>query len=368
MTSYQSVVTILDSKLRLLGRQNNVVCHVASSGDSAERRNAAVPHIAVQIPRSVRPWQDLRAVVRLCRIIRKNGYDIVHTHTAKAGMVGAIAGWLAGTPTVHTYHGLPFFSTQNRISHALYKLLETIACRFRSAVLSQNKADFNTLKSMKSIRCPVYFEGNGIDPWHIRQNALESCKSVEHIFSKGKTRILCVARLEPVKHLETVLEAVRFLNMSGLPSECVIAGKGPLQEDLERLIVAKNLENSVRIVYSPFVHSLIDQSDIGVLSSEKEGIPRGLMEAMALRKPVLATDVLGTNELVVNGKTGILVPFGDQNAFNRALQTLVLEKNLRESYGEAGYERVLEHFSERRIVGLWMDVYGKILGLPVASR
>jgi glycosyltransferase involved in cell wall biosynthesis len=367
-TAYQSVVTILDNKLRLLAGRGDVVCHAASSPDPADTRPPAVHYLAVAIPRSIRPWHDIMAIAKLSKILRKNKYDIVHTHTAKAGMVGAIAARLTGTPTVHTYHGLPFFSGQNKILYSLYKLFEINACRFRSAILSQNKMDFEALKGMKSIQCPVFFEGNGVEVSQIEKSASENSACVERMFTSGKTRIVCIARLEPVKHLETVINAIQFLNQSGLASECVIAGKGALQGDLERLISVRNLDRSVKIVYSPFIHSLIQQADIAVLSSEKEGIPRGLMEAMALKKPVVATDVVGTNELVVNGKTGFLVPFGDQHAFNASLRKLIMDKGLRESFGEAGYKRVIEHFNENKIVDLWMDIYGQILRLPITSK
>lgn len=86
---------------------------------------------------------------------------------------------------------------------------------------------------------------------------------------------------------------------------------------------------------------------------------------MALKKPVVATDVVGTNELVVNGKTGFLVPFGDQHAFNAALRKLAMDKSLRERYGEAGYKRVTEEFDENKIVDLWIDVYKRVLGISV---
>lgn len=276
-TAYQSMVTILSGKLRLLAGHPAISLHVASSPDPDDARKPSGDFTSVSIPRTIRPFQDFLAIVALVRLMRKNRFDIVHTHTAKAGMAGAIAGWLTNTPTVHTYHGLPFFFAQNKILYVLYQVLEIVACRFRSAVLSQNRMDYEALKKMKSIRCPVFFEGNGVNAGQIEKSAGDNGAHVERMFSSGKIKIVCVARLEPVKHLETVINAVQFLNKSGSAGECVIAGKGPLKEDLERLISVRNLDRSVKIVYSPYIHSLIKLADIAVLSSEKEGIPRGLM-------------------------------------------------------------------------------------------
>ncbi|HUI93285.1 MAG TPA: glycosyltransferase [Chitinivibrionales bacterium] len=364
-TAFQSIVTILAGKLRILSTREGIVCHAASSPDPEEARVPAVRHFAIDIPRTIRPWRDIEAVIRLRAVIRENGYDIVHTHTAKAGMAGAFAARLCGTPCVHTYHGLPFFYGQSTALHNLYKVLETGACRIRSAVLSQNRTDFDALKGMKSIRCPVFFEGNGVDAGQIEKSSLAQSGAAGPVFSQGKTKIICVARLEPVKRLETVINAVQFLNRAGVASECVIAGKGALRADLERLIAVRNLERSVKIVYTPFIHALVKQADVAVLASEKEGIPRGLMEAMALKKPVVATDVVGTSELVVNGETGILVPYGNQHAFNEALKKLSLDKNLREKYGQAGHKRIREHFDENKIVDLWVDIYKRVLKIAV---
>jgi Glycosyltransferase len=85
------------------------------------------------------------------------------------------------------------------------------------------------------------------------------------------------------------------------------------------------------------------------------------MEAMALNKPVVATDVVGTNELVLNEKTGILVPFNDQDKFNEAILRLINDAALRLRLGKSGHQRIVEFFSESTIAGLWTEQYGKQL-------
>ena len=112
-TTYQSLVSILDTKLRLLSREPDIELCVASSfEDPEETRKPPGNYYPVHIARAISLFEDAASVVRLYRYIRKQKFDIIHTHTAKAGMVGALAGWLAGVPVVHTYHGLPFFIGQ----------------------------------------------------------------------------------------------------------------------------------------------------------------------------------------------------------------------------------------------------------------
>jgi glycosyltransferase involved in cell wall biosynthesis len=125
----------------------------------------------------------------------------------------------------------------------------------------------------------------------------------------------------------------------------------------------------VKIVYTPYIHSLISKADVVVLSSKKEGVPRSIMEAMALRKPIVATDVPGTNELVVNGETGILVPFGDQEALNEAALRLLIDKSLGAKLGEEGRTRVVSQYSgEKGIVALWVKTYEEVLCRARSTR
>ena len=362
-TTYQSLVSILDTKLRLLSREPDIELCVASSfEDPEETRKPPGNYYPVHIARAISLFEDAASVVRLYRYIRKQKFDIIHTHTAKAGMVGALAGWLAGVPVVHTYHGLPFFIGQGRLRHSFYKCGEIALSRFRKALFSQNRLNYDQIKKIRLINRPVISEGNGILNDAIEYSAGMYKEKVQGFFDSNLPHLLCISRLEPVKALEKVIDAVRYLREKNMPVECIIAGKGYLKKPLEERIRKYNLEKSIIITYTPFIHSLIAKADVMLLTSKKEGVPRGLLEAMALRRPVVATDVQGTNELVVDGVTGILVPFDDQDALNKAVLALLNDKPLQARLGEAGRGRVLEGFSgEEETVRLWVQTYEKIL-------
>ncbi len=362
VTSYQSVVTILHGKLGLLGRRSDVVCHVASSADPAEPRTPAVPHFAVQIPRSIRPWQDLKAVARLKTIITENGYNIVHTHTAKAGIIGALAAYIAKTPSVHTYHGLPFYEGQGALAYRFYRILETAVSFLRKAVFCQTWCDAQSLKRLRIFGCRVYYEGNGVDVAAIVDSAEKNGPSAEALFAGPGAKILCVSRLEPVKNLSMVIDAAVRLRQEKTAFRLILAGKGVLEGRLKREIRGKGLAGCVSIRYTPHIHALVNKADIVVLSSVKEGIPRGLMEAMALKKPVVATDVAGTNELVVEGVTGFLVPLNDQEAFTERIVRLINDPELRKRMGQEGFARIQKEFNESAIVDAWCGCYRRILG------
>jgi glycosyltransferase involved in cell wall biosynthesis len=290
--------------------------------------------------------------------MRKEKFDVVHTHTAKAGIVGALAAFLAHVPLVcHTYHGLPFYDGQRKHVYLIYKWLELFFSIFRHTIYSQNRRDYGVLKKISFLQSEVVFEGNGVDCEAINVNVKRDRFKIKGYFKDSVFRLLCVARLERVKRLEKFIQLVGSLKSKEMEVSAIIAGKGEDGDRLEKLIVENGVADICKIVYTPHIHALIAASDVVVLTSEKEGIPRSIMEAMALKKPVVATDVLGTQELVVNGATGYLVPLEDQDKFVSSVSELYGNADLRKSMGEAGYQRVVAEFNERNIVSLWITRY-----------
>lgn len=363
VTTFQSVVTILDSKLARLEAEPGMELHVASSfEDPAETRKPRGIHHTIRIPRTISPIQDLAAIISLYRLMRRHRFDVVHTHTAKAGIVGVVAARLAGVPLIcHTYHGLPFYEGQKKRSYRLYRALEAFFCCFRQVVFSQNKRDFETLKTIPSIAGKTVFEGNGVDVETVQANAERERAAGEALFTGTGARILCCARLEPVKRLEKVVGLMEALKARGVAAQCVIAGKGEDQGRVEGLIREKGVAESMKVAYTPAIHALMAASDIVVLTSEKEGIPRSLMEAMALGKPVVATDVPGTDELVKDKETGFLVPLEDQAALVERVEGLIKDPELRRKMGEAGLKRVTAGFNDKVIAELWLKGYNNYL-------
>ncbi len=362
VTTYQSVVTILYDKLNLLNKDPDINVEIASSfEDDTEKRIPPVKHCTISISRKIDVIKDAVAVVNLYKYVKKEQYTIIHTHTAKAGVVGAVAGFLAGIPVIHTYHGLPFYANQNRITYACYYGIEIVLSFLRATILSQNRSDYELLKKNKLINHKVILEGNGVDIDSLEKSAETLYDDPEQFIDKKHCLIVCVARFEPVKKIETIISAVEWLLHEKKRVKCIIAGKGGMEAQLKKIISDKQLGKHIRLIYTPNIHFLIKRADVFVLASEKEGIPRSVMEAMALKKPVVATDVLGTNELVVHDKTGLLVPLGDQNAMNRALMKILDNEDLRYQYGTMGRERIEKNFSEKKVVDLWIKLYRDII-------
>ncbi len=360
---YRGAVGILETKLVALDSYDDLDITLITPPELEDLKlpPTAVRHISVPMVRSIKPIADLWSVWKLYKLFRREQFDIVHTHCAKPGVVGAIAARMAGVPLiVHTYHGLPFFEGQSPIRYHEYRLFENLVCKIRHHVFSQNHRDIPECIKMMGSPDKVSYEGNGINAEEVRARAHRDIKLAESDFPASQIRIALVSRLEPVKRINDFLRACALLVQDGVAISAVIAGCGPLESTLHRELEDLGLTGKVHMLgWATHAVSIVAASDIVALTSEKEGIPRSLLEAMALGKPIVATDVLGTQELVVNGQTGFLTPLGEPRAIADKIKLLSSNTELRERFGQAAKVRVEKHFNDVKIADFLRDFYLK---------
>lgn len=358
---------ILRDKLRLLHERGYEVTLISSEEGTSAAMLAACPFrwLLVPMSRAIEPLSDLRSIAALSRLLRRERFDIVHTHTAKAGLIGRVAARIAGVRSiVHTSHGLPFYDGQPRLTYQLYRLLEKLAALFCDALASQNAEDAAALRRLAPWR-PVYTEGNGVDLERldrlaagVTEGELAALRDA-HGIARDRPVLLMAARFEPVKDHHLLLDAMRLVKQRrGLVFTTVLAGKGPLAAEIRERVVAEGLAGDVVFVgQQRCMVPWLKLADAATLTSAKEGIPRFLMEAMALGKPVLATDVLGTRELVVHGETGVLVPYRRADRLADALEGLLAAPDALLRMGAAGRRRIEAEFTEARVVDRLHHMY-----------
>lgn len=362
VTAYGSAITILDSKLRALNAKSDLdVCVISSPADNQEKRHPAVRHISVNMARTIRPLMDIKSIWQLYRVFKREKFDIVHSHTAKAGFITAVAAKLAGVPLVlHTHHGFSFLGGENTLRYYVQHFLEKIASLFRDHTFTQNRGDISECISLMGSRSKVTFEGNGVDVEFVNKSAEEQLLDAQADYPGEGLKLVLLSGLKLIKRVADFFKVVDKLRQEGLKVSCVIAGTGVLEQQLKNQLAERELAQCVNMVgFSTRPHGLIKASDIVLLCSEREGIPRSAMEAMALQRPVVATDVLGTQELVVNGQTGFLVPLGDIDAMAEKVKLLAKDASLRKKMGAAGLQRVKDHFSDVKIAEFLADFYAQ---------
>ena len=351
--------------LRAKGVDNRIVC---SDGPYVRPlRSLGIPVATLPIPRGMNPFLLAWSLMGLWLHLRRVKPDLVHTHCSVPGIVGRIAARLAGVPVVvHTVHGFAFHGGSRGPLHALAIAVERLGARFTDLLLCQNREDMTQVERYGIIaRERLRWIGNGIA---IERFPLPAARP-----EAGRPVVItCVARLEPVKNHTLLLEAARILKDREKPFELWLVGGGQGRARARSLCAAWGLGAHVRFLgYRDDVPALLQRSDIGVLTSLKEGIPRAALEAMAAGLPFVATRVTGTKEVVRHGDTGLLVELGDARGLAAALERLIDDPALRSHMGARGREVVRAEFDEAEIVSRLEHIYRdglerRGIGVPAA--
>ena len=344
--------------MRARGMDNRIMC---MPGPYVQVLNdQGIPTVAVDMPRAVNPLFMVVALFQMIGYMRRERIDVVHTHCSMPGILGRLAARLAGVPVIiHTIHG---YHLHDRMSPALvrvYMWAEKFVGGFTHLMLSQNRTDMEVVRRGRFVAPErLRLIGNGIDLRRFRPVPREPDPS-------GAVTLLCTARLEPVKNHPMLFEAVRRVIESGRQARLWLVGDGDLRQDYQVRCAAIGIAGAVEFLgYRNDIEAVLAQTDVAVLTSVKEGIPRAMLEAMAMKIPVVATRVVGTEETVADGETGFLVPLDDVEAFADRLCRLIDDPELRRRMGEAGRAWVEAHFDEDVIVEDLARTYRHLLSSP----
>ncbi|MBU0468553.1 MAG: glycosyltransferase family 4 protein [Candidatus Omnitrophica bacterium] len=318
-----------------------------------------------ELQREINPWLDLLAFIKLCNKIKKGNYDIVHTHSSKAGILGRWAAKLAGVKhIVHTPHGHVFHSYFSRFLTAIFLLLENFTANITDKIITltiKGKLEHIKYGIAKPSKFVQIYSGVDFSSISINNDLSQNIKNELKI---GHDAIVfgTVTRLEPIKGNDFLIEAMPEVIKVIPNAYLVIVGDGSEKEDLFDLSAALNVHNNIRFVGSKHnKYDFINMFDIFVLSSLNEGMGRAILEAMYCKKPVIASDTGGIPELVVEGKTGMLVTPGDSKALSEAMITLAKNKDRIVSYGNSGNKLANNMFSIKTMISKIENLYESLL-------
>jgi len=344
---------------------------VCSPGPLIPKDEENSDHIKIKtIPMTQRitPVQDFVSLVRLYRFIRREHFDVVHTHSLKGGMLGRIAARLAGVPVIiHTVHGFYFHDEMPPRQRAFWKAVERVGMRFGHYALSQNQEDVETATNERICRSGrIRFLGNGInldefDPGQF-SDGRRRAKRAELAVPENAKIVAISGRLVVEKGYQEFIEAASIIRQQR--SDVFFWAMGASQPDRQNTISGvlfedPELENSVTFLgMRSDMPELYAAMDVFVLPSHgREGVPRVLIEAATMGLPLVATNVRGCREVVIDGKTGLLVPPRDSEALTKAILRLLDDESLAKQLGRAAREHALERFDEvvtfERIVSVY---------------
>lgn len=318
-----------------------------------------------------KPGKDWRCYGRLWRALRTLKPDLVQTYNIGTLDLAPIVKLARVRRLVHAEHGRD--ASDPKGENPTYLRLR----RWMAPLIDRYVAVAPELQRWLTDRAhirrsKVVYIANGIDAAKFNLPRVDSGVRTRlgDFAPPGTVLVGNVARLDKVKDQAGLLSAFKLLHDEAAHADCrlLIAGDGPQREELERQIAELGLTRSVRLLGNRSdVAELLAECDVFALSSIAEGMPVTLLEAMAARLPVVATDVGGVALVVEAGVTGTLVPAGDPRAMANALRTYVADPPLRHQHGNAGCARVAAQFSLSAMVAAYVKLYDGLLGQPACA-
>jgi glycosyltransferase involved in cell wall biosynthesis len=325
------------------------------------RRLGITPVVIPEMVREISPARDAVALARLHRLISDGGFDVVHTHTSKAGVLGRIAARLAGAPAVvHTPHGHVFDGYFGRVSTRLFVEVERILADRTDAMIAISdrcRADHLRLGVGSPERFVTIPSGIPAPPQD--RDAARGAMGLDG----GELAIGCVGRLAPVKGQAILLDAFARLARRRPDARLVLVGDGPCRDELHAMAARLNLDGTVRFLgLRDDASALLAGFDLYVQPSLNEGMGRALAQAMAVGVPVIATDAPGPAALIGTGGAGLLVPAGDPGALAAAIESQLHDEPRRLVAGESARKRAVEFWNEDDMVDAIEALYFRLLG------
>ncbi|MEJ2725219.1 MAG: glycosyltransferase family 4 protein [Deltaproteobacteria bacterium] len=312
------------------------------------------------------PFNDVPALLDLYAFLRKQGYDVIHTHNSKAGFIGRLAGKLARVPViVHTVHGFAFHDQEPPWRQALFRNMERFAAHwcdkmvFISQPLIHWALEEGIAKNSKMIKV---YSGIELDRFHpVRAEEKKRIRKKWGIGPRDPV-IGMVSKLWEGKGHAVLIQAFREIKREMERARLVIVGEGYLHGELIALVNRLGLKDSVLFTgFQMDVFEIIATFDVAVLPSFFEGMGRVLLEAMAMEKPVVASRVGGIPDLVEDGVNGFLVNPGRVRELKGGLLKVLRDKKLARKLGKQGRKKTSERFSAEIMVQSIDRIYRELL-------
>lgn len=318
------------------------------------------------IVRKISPLKDLKVLLRLFSIIRKERFDVTHFHSSKMGIIGRISAWLANCPNIlFTVHSWGINEYQNPIKRILFGFLEKFTYSISDKVICvskfvQDKGIYNNwIDNRKSL---------------VIHNGIDDCSSTEsNIRIKLKvpddTCLVCtIMRLREPKMPMFTIKVVSELANRGYNVKLLIIGDGPLRSECEALISEFNLEDKVFLLGTCHnARNILSATNIFTLFSKWEGLPLSIIEAMYAGKPVISNDVGGISELITHEINGFLINDFDINKTADYLEVLLKDNTLLKDMGLLNMSKGKERFSLDKMVKEYDNLYKSIVNERVTS-
>lgn len=310
--------------------------HYASMGE--EEIHDCDKSFVVPFSRSPFNPSNIKAYRQLKKIIDKENYDIIHTHTPVGGVVtrlAAIGARRKGTRLIYTAHGFHFYKGAPTLNWIVYYPIERYMARHTDTLITINKEDYELAKNHFEINVQ-YVPGVGISA-SILDNELISSEKIrlrnQLKLTENDFTLLYAAELNKNKNQKLLIDAMEQLVAKYPDIHLLLPGKDSLRGFHQRYISKKKLDKNIHLLgYRTDIPSLLKISNVSVSASQREGLPVNIMEAMYLGIPVVATDCRGNRDLVKHNKTGYIVPVNSVPMLHNSIKKIYNNEIIRNRF------------------------------------
>jgi glycosyltransferase involved in cell wall biosynthesis len=352
---------------------NDMGCevHAAASFDGHEStvKSAGVICWDISFARSSYSLRNVKASLQLKNLFDNIRYDLIHVHTPVAAFLGRCIARRTGQGSVlYTAHGFHFYEGAPLHNWLAYYSAEKLAARRTDGLVVMNQEDlYSAEKRLGFIRGHNLFfvHGVGVDINHFCSTSLgfqDSFCTVRNALHLSQKDILvaCIGELSRRKNQAFLLKSWKAIASKRSNAHLLLVGDGPLSNVLQKMVERQNIRNVHFIGFKTNIQKILDEVDVVALVSKQEGLPRAIMEAMAVSRPVVATNIRGNIDLVRNGVNGLLVDIGDVQGLESALLALIDDYHLRTSMGSAG-RAMIQPYSMESVLDEMRQIYIRFL-------
>ncbi|MDX1769999.1 MAG: glycosyltransferase family 4 protein [Planococcaceae bacterium] len=305
------------------------------------------------LKREINLINDIKALLEVRRLLKEIKPDIVATHSSKAGLIGRLAAWSLRIPNVFTAHGWSFTEGVSSKKRKIYLVLEKVMAKITDCIITVSNYDKDlAIKNRVLHPGKVVTIHNGVIPFHDVM--------IRRIDESSFVDILMVARFDaPKKQLALIKACEKLVH---LPWHLSFVGEGSKLNEVKQYVKSKEIDSRVYFYGSMnSVEEPLKKASIFALLSDYEGLPLSILEAMQAGLPVVASDVGGVREAVINSKNGFLIPKQDQRLLMYRLGQLITDARLREEMGLNGKALFAEKFTFERMLTQTFNIYKEVV-------
>ncbi|WP_114603545.1 glycosyltransferase family 4 protein [Staphylococcus sp. EZ-P03] len=345
-----------------------VHCICSKGPYEQEIKNNGFAFHDIKIDRKIDPISNLKSIMMMVKAFKVIKPDIVHVHTPVAAVLGRIAAKIAKVPTIiYSAHGFYFHEGMSKNKYRLFFNIEKYIGRyFTDYIFTQSLEDYEVAKNNQFLKNKSNYVhiSNGIDldeKFNVDNFSDEQDTKLREQYGIKKDDLVVsfIGRLVKEKGIIDLLEAYNNLNIKNV--KFVIIGSLPQGErDIETYELIQKYESNENIIFTGQITNVNEHlfmSDIFCLPSYREGMPRSIIEAMAMKNAVLATNIRGSREEVIHGETGYLFPVNSSKSIATYISELANDKALLDEMKNNGLERAKALYDENKVVNKQLDIF-----------